>query len=135
MTAAATPAAIQPIVAPGQAFCQLGTHGGGILGPLILTAVGHRNLRCVKRRDGVVVTLVGGGACQAGGGLFHVGAVGMRARVRVAPASSASEAVSRAAAAAYWAVSSFSLLMAFAMSLTKAEVFGSAGTGPARFCV
>ena len=56
-----------------QLFGQLSAHRRGILGALILTAVGHGDLRRFKRRDRIVLALILGTAGKAGGSLPDLG--------------------------------------------------------------
>lgn len=58
--------------APGTLFRQQSADRRGVLGTLILAAVWHGDLRCVKRGGGVVLRLVVGAARQAGSGLFDL---------------------------------------------------------------
>ncbi len=72
MTAAATPDTRQATVACVSFFGQLSAHRRGILGALILTAVGHGDLRRFKRRPRCPLSRQRHGR-KAGGGLSYLG--------------------------------------------------------------
>ena len=120
-----------------QLFGQLGAHRRGILGALILTAVGYGDLRRFKRRDRIVLALILGTAGKAGGSLPDLGGgrdMGVGCGQPRRPRPARPSAGRRHPHSAGCPPAGSPLLMALAMSLTKAEVFGSAGAAP-RFCV